>query len=73
MSNTTYSLSECVAEFNRRSPRPRDKRTVQRFLNACGVAGFGSSRHNWFYDGPSVDAAIEAAFPFAQPKRRRAA
>jgi hypothetical protein len=61
MSNT-YTLAECVAAFNRRCPVPRNRRTVQRFLTAHNITGFGSSRHNWFFPREAVDSAIEQAF-----------
>lgn len=72
---TEYSLNDCVAAFNRHSPKPRDRRTVQRWLVAKQIAGYGSSRHNWFYPAAKVEGELRADFaaPSPSPKRARQA
>lgn len=59
---TSYSLAEVCAAFNSRSPVPRSRRTVQRWLVMSGVQGFGTSRHNWFYPAQAVALALDRSF-----------
>lgn len=67
MTLTEYTLNDCVAAFNRRSPKPKNRRTVQRWMERKGIKGFGSSRHNWFYPAIDIETALDADFGHALP------
>ena len=68
MSNT-YTLAECVAAFNRRSPIVRDKRTVQRFLNQHEIHGCGSSLSAYRAMGRGPSYRGERSVPDERPTR----